>query len=257
MERINSLERASSLHAAAFAAASPFAHVVIDNFLPVALANAVAAEIPETVDARGCAPGSQFCFRPPKSGKSHESFKSAIASEKTMGNATRAAFRLLRSPRYVRFVQSLTGLTGLFPDPGYFGSGIHVTGPQGKLDVHADFNHLPGKRRTHRRVNTFVYLNHDWPAAYGGHLELWDRNMTACSQRILPTFNRFVAFLSTDFSHHGHPTPMPLPPARARRSLALYYYTKGDRPRSECLRGNCYSMHSTLWQETVGGTCPS
>lgn len=89
-----------------------------------------------------------------------------------------------------------------------------------------------------RRVNTFIYMNHDWPEEYGGHLELWGRDMASCYQRVLPKFGRFVVFSSTDFSYHGHPKPLSAPPGRVRRSLALYYYTNG-RPKNECVNDFC------------------
>merc|ERR1712046_357776 len=77
----------------------------------------------------------------------------------------------------------------------------------------------PTRVRLHRRVNVFVYLNHAWSDVYGGHLELWSRNLSQCEQRILPTMGRFVAFSSTDFSFHGHPAPLRLPSGRMRRSV--------------------------------------
>ena len=36
---------------------------------------------------------------------------------------------------------------------------------------------------------------------FGGHLELWDRNVERCVQRLLPVFNRMVVFSTTDFSY--------------------------------------------------------
>ena len=116
--------------------------------------------------------------------------------------------------------------------------------------MHADFNRYD-QFNIDRRVNTFVYMNDDWPEEYGGHLELWSTDMKSCYQRILPTFGRFVVFSSTDFSYHGHPQKLAVPEGRARRSLALYYYTNG-RPDAECLNGKCDGGHSTLFQTPVG-----
>ena len=76
--------------------------------------------------------------------------------------------------------------------------------------------------------------------------------MSTCVRRIAPTFGRFVVFSSTDFSFHGHPAPMPLPPNRMRRSLAFYYYTEGDRPVAECEAGDCASFHDARWQDPIG-----
>src|SRR5262249_50245580 len=35
---------------------------------------------------------------------------------------------------------------------------------------------------------------------YGGHLELWDREMKKCVKRVLPIKNRMVIFSTSDFS---------------------------------------------------------
>ena len=77
-----------------------------------------------------------------------------------------------------------------------------------------------------------IYLNKDWEESYGGHLELWDKEMTKSLHRILPIFNRMVVFTTTDFAYHGHPEVLKCPEGQSRKSLALFYYTNG-RPASE------------------------
>ena len=88
--------------------------------------------------------------------------------------------------------------------------------------------------------------NPDWQPAWGGDLELWDREMRGCAQRIAPVANRCVVFSTTRDSYHGMPDPLRCPDGVTRRSLALYYYSNG-RPESE--RG---PDHSTLWQARPG-----
>ena len=199
-------------------------------------------ELPQEVDPHGCALAAppdgvktslsdQRCFHATRLA-SREFRKSMINNEALMGNQTRLLFATMRSPRFVRFLEKMSGIDGLVPDPAYEGSGIHITTRGGHLQVHSDFNHLGADLKWHRRLNIFVFLNHDWEDAYGGHLELWDRNLTRCAQRVLPTMNRFVAFSSTDFSYHGHPVPLAAPPGRMRRSVAMYYYTRSAPSRS-------------------------
>ena len=90
-----------------------------------------------------------------------------------------------------------------------------------------------------------------WPDSYGGHLELWGRDMKSCYQKILPVMGRFVVFSSTDFTYHGHPQPQTSPKDRLRRSIALYYFTNG-RPAKECLDGDCAGNdHSTLFKKPI------
>jgi hypothetical protein len=91
-----------------------------------------------------------------------------------------------------------------------------------------------------------VYLNKDWKEEYGGHFELWNRDMSCAEQKILPLFNRCAIFSTTSYSYHGHPNPLTCPPDRTRKSIATYYYSNG-RPEEEVS-----DAHSTLFQHRPG-----
>jgi Rps23 Pro-64 3,4-dihydroxylase Tpa1-like proline 4-hydroxylase len=142
------------------------------------------------------------------------------------------------------FLEQLTGIDGLIPDPYFGGGGLHQIEEGGFLKIHADFNVHP-KLKLDRRLNMLIYLNHDWRDEYGGHLELWDSSMHQCRQRILPAFNRTVIFSTTDASFHGHPHPLTPPPGRTRKSVSLYYYTTG-RPADERS-----APHDTIFREPL------
>eukprot|EP00600_Ochromonadales_sp_CCMP1393_P004615 CAMPEP_0174971086 /NCGR_PEP_ID=MMETSP0004_2-20121128/9780_1 /TAXON_ID=420556 /ORGANISM="Ochromonas sp., Strain CCMP1393" /LENGTH=297 /DNA_ID=CAMNT_0016220963 /DNA_START=13 /DNA_END=906 /DNA_ORIENTATION=- len=224
--------------------AQPFPHIFIDDIFPTELLEAIASEIPEVPDGEGCLQslGGIRCIQ-----MSNAKNKSTLAVENDMKPVTRMMFGFLKSHIWLTFLESLSGIGNLISDPGFTGSGIHVTTSGGNLRVHADFNNYP-QYKLQRRVNTFVYLNNNWQDEWGGHLELWNRELTECPVRLAPAFGRFVVFSTTDFSYHGHPEPLKTPPNRARRSLALYYYTNGGRPKSECVKGHCGYTHSTLYQ---------
>jgi hypothetical protein len=107
--------------------------------------------------------------------------------------------------------------------------------------VHADFN----RHRDFgldRRLNLLLYLNKDWREEYGGHLQLWDRDVTRCEAKVLPIFNRMMVFGTTDFTFHGHPDPLQCPEGMTRKSLALYYFSNG-RPAEEIT-----GEHSTIFR---------
>ena len=233
-----------------YAAAHPYPHAMIDGILPDSVLKAVAYEQKEDEKPRsGCHPKAPFCI--PHNIGIHR--RSGIDREFLMGPHTIAVFRALKSQTYLTFLEKLSGIRGLIAPDHYGGAGVHFAASGARLNVHADFNMVQG---LHRRVNTFVYFNPDWQEQWGGHLELWDRNMTACAQRVLPSWNRYVVFSSTDFSYHGHPVPMgSLPKGRMRRALVLYYYTK-DRPPAECrVAATCNTPHDTLWiQRPLGST---
>ncbi len=85
--------------------------------------------------------------------------------------------------------------------------------------------------RADRRLNVILYLNQDWPDEYGGHLELWDADMTHAVQRVAPVANRMVVFATSQTSYHGHPDLLAAPEGTFRRSLAWYFYTTPTEER--------------------------
>ena len=105
------------------------------------------------------------------------------------------------------------------------GGGVHVAMRGDFLKVHADHNwHY--KLYTHRRVNALLYLSQkDWSEDWGGHLEMWDEDMTGPQSSIAPFFNRLVVFETTDKTNHGRPNPLECPEGVFRKALNLYYYT--------------------------------
>jgi hypothetical protein len=162
------------------------------------------------------------------------------AHEKKLGNYSRldalaepvrGFLVALNSPGMLAFLEALTGIDGLIPDPYFGGGALHQIVRGGFLDVHADFNWHP-KLRLDRRLNMLIYLNRGWQPEWGGALELWDRGMQGPVASILPVFNRTVVFTTTDSSFHGHPRPLSCPDGVTRKSVSLYYYSNG-RPDSE------------------------
>ena len=122
----------------------------------------------------------------------------------------------------------------------------------GVLKVHTDFNRHPNLSLD-RRINVLIYLNKNWKEEYGGHLELWDKDMTKCIKKIAPTFNTMVIFSTTDFSNHGHPDPLNCPNERSRKSIALYYFSSG-RPEHEII--NKHKKNRTYFKNR-GWSSPS
>jgi hypothetical protein len=199
--------------------ARPFPHVVIEDFLPLEALRAVLAEFPrpDQVD--------WIAFNNPAEKKL------ATRAEAQMGAWTRFLLYQFNSSIFLSFLESLTGIRGLIPDPHFWGGGLHQIERGGFLKIHADFTRHP-ILPLDRRLNLLLYLNEDWPEEYGGQLELWDRGMIKCEARILPVFNRCVIFSTTAFSFHGHPDPVACPAWQTRKSIALYYFSNG-RPEEE------------------------
>ncbi len=213
---------------AAYASADPFPHAVLDDFFPEALVES----------ARRSA--ADPCIRW-QSKDVDTSRKSWCSDECAMPWALQVLLFKLNSRPFLRFLEELSGIRGLIPDPYLEGGGLHRIERGGFLGIHADFNVLE-RLRLDRRLNLLLYLNEDWQSEWGGALELWDADMRTCVRRVVPSLGRMVVFSTTDVSFHGHPHPLACPPERARISIALYYYTAGrpERERSE--------PHSTLYK---------
>jgi len=212
----------------------PFPHIVVDNLFPNEVLDAVLGEYPAPEDDI-----EWQRFNAPTE------IKLALADTAQMGPCTRHLLNELNGQVFIEFLEAVTGIAGLIPDPHLWGGGLHQIRRGGYLKVHADFNRHK-RLKLDRRLNALIYLNKNWPESYKGHLELWDKSMTACSKRVLPVYNRMVVFATTDFSYHGHPDALECPTNRARRSLALYYYSNG-RPAEEIAPD-----HTTLFQHRPG-----
>ncbi len=214
----------------AYRTAEPFPHIVIDNFFDdTGILDKVLEEFPGKDQINW----TRF--------NDYHEIKLASKREDQLGPFTRHLIYHLNSSFFINFLEELTGIKGLIPDPHLEGGGLHQILRGGKLGIHADFNrHV--KLNLDRRLNLIIYLNKDWQEEYGGHIELWDRAMKRWVKKILPIFNRAVIFNTTDFAFHGHPEPLTCPEDRSRKSLALYYYSNG-RPEEE-LSG----AHSTLYK---------
>ena len=195
-----------------YARAKPFPHVVLDGLIPDAILDEVVREAPTADKRAGWVEWDDV-----------NSVKRGLREDWAMGPTTRLLLGQFNSAAFLNFLEQLTGITGLVPDPHLYGGGIHTIESGGYLRIHADFNHHP-RLKLLRRINALLYLNRDWDDEWGGHLELWDQNLSS-SEAIAPVFNRLVIFSITDTAYHGHPNPLETPPGIARRSLALYYYT--------------------------------
>jgi Rps23 Pro-64 3,4-dihydroxylase Tpa1-like proline 4-hydroxylase len=219
--------------AAEYRTNQPFPNIYFDDFLPSEVVNAALREFPQPHQL----PWGEFSDR--------NQVKLAFDTAEKLPRTIRDILYFFNSPAMLEFLQELTGIRGLIPDPYFVGGGLHQIKPGGFLEVHADFNRH-NKLQLDRRLNLLLYLNQDWKEEFGGHFELWKPDMTGPVRKILPVFNRCAIFSTTSTSYHGHPIPLTCPPDRTRKSIAIYYYSNG-RPEEEVK-----SEHDTLFQRREG-----
>ena len=226
------LQDFAATHRESFLNAEPFHHVVIDDFLPKEIADKLADEFPsiDQIDWTLWGAGDT------KQTKNKNIEKVGTSDETKFGPFTRHVMLQFNSHIFLKFLESLTQIRDLVPDPSFNGCGLHSTGRGGRLMIHTDTNRHPIQGRMHQRLNMIYFLNRDWKEEYGGHFELWDRKVTRCVKKVLPVFNRFLVFDTGRYSFHGHATPLTCPPDRRRNSLAVYYYVL-DRETDENYKG--------------------
>ncbi|MET0335145.1 MAG: 2OG-Fe(II) oxygenase [Rhizobacter sp.] len=193
--------------------AEPFPHIVMENFLPEEVIRMAQSHFPERELK------SDTVFEMGYAGL----HKRQILPADCDGQA-RMLFDFFNSQPMLSFLEGISSIDGLIPDPYFVGGGYHETTAGGKLGVHADFR-INEKLHLERRMNVIIYLNENWQDEYGGALELWDRKMTGKCHSVMPVFNRCVIFNTDADSYHGHPDPLTCPEGVSRRSIALYYYT--------------------------------
>ena len=225
--------RAAETRAALYQQAEPVPHTAMDNLLNPLLLQKVAKAFP------GGAEPVWYRYDNPLEKK--------LATNKLLElpEIFTDVFGQLNSSVFIRFLERLTGIRNLIPDPHLNGGGLHMIETGGLLSIHADYNYHPDTKLD-RRLNVLIYLNEDWQESYNGHFELWDKTMTQPVARYAPLFNRMVVFTVGDTAFHGHPDPLQCPENISRKSLAVYYYTYG-RPTDEVT-----PPHSTLYQARPG-----
>ena len=148
-----------------------------------------------------------------------------------MGPHTQDVIATLSAPKFITWLEKVTGIAAIIPDPDLDGGGLHKIERGGFLNVHVDFLAHTTHRNWSRQLNLLLYLNRSWEESYGGALELWDAKMENKVQVIAPLFNRCVIFHTAAGSYHGHPTPLNCPEDRSRKSLALYYFRDEGTPQ--------------------------
>jgi len=198
-------------HAGEFASAAPFPNLAIDGLVPAEVLRQVLGEVPAADDERW------FSRENPKSHAKQE-----IQNDWELGPTTRHLLDQFNSAVVVEFLERLSGIEGLIPDPHHDGGGLQQIGAGGFLKIHTD---VPFHRawKLDRQINVLLYLNEDWDESWGGEFELWTDDMSS-HETVAPLFNRMMIF-ATRGAKHGHPDPLRCPEGSFRRALVLHYYT--------------------------------
>jgi hypothetical protein len=211
-----------------FAAATPFPHVVLHDVIRT-----------DGMDLAGSFPDLSWPGWGDVGQEAWQRGKRSCADIAVLPPEQASALRELNEPTFLRFLEDVTGIQSLLPDPYLEGGGLHCTTPGGTLSVHTDFHWHPALQ-LFRRLNVLIYLNRDWSEGDGGELQMWSKGASEPSRSVAPTFGTCVIFQTDDDSPHG---VAPIAEgSQPRKSIATYYYTSAEAGR---FSGDAH----THWQE--------
>ncbi len=229
---VDTARAAAAPFAEEYQSGEPYHHICIDNFLPEAVLRKVQSDLISLQEDQDSA-----SFQ-----RAQENLKTQYNPER-LPTYSRELFHAFNSRPFLLFLEEMTGIKGLIPDPYYIGAGVHRVSNGGHLDIHADFN-LHKQMSVERRLNVLIYLNDDWREEWGGSFEIWENDMSAKVKSFVPTFNRMCCFSTGSNTFHGNPEKVNHPDGEPRQSIALYYYTATwDPTRKE---------HSTIFKPRPG-----
>src|SRR5580658_8083573 len=139
-EYLRKLEALAKEKAEEYRNNKPFPHIYFDNFLPPEAAEAALRDFPEPKQLVW----SEF--------NNPNEKKLAFDVVEKLPPAVRDVLYFLNSRPMTEFLEVLTGIEGVIPDPYFVGGGLHQIKRGGKLGVHADFN-FHKKLKLDRRIN--------------------------------------------------------------------------------------------------------
>ena len=197
-----------------FVNAKPFPHIVFENFLDSDLVTELQDNFPDYDD------DIAWHIRDTENIK-----KRYQSDDAKLPKILRLILREFNSKQFLLFLEALTGIEYLIPDPYFINGGAHMSKKGDYLGVHVDFNwnHMI---QAHRRVNVLLYLTESWQEEWNGALELWEPDGKKPIKMVYPKFNQLVVFQTSGKSYHGHPVPLNTPDGVYRSALNLYYYSR-------------------------------
>lgn len=138
----------------------------------------------------------------------------------------------LHSSEFLRWLEDLTGVDKLLPDPHLVGAGYMKSFRGDTLQVHTDFNWVE-ETHLHRAVSIIIYFNKDWQESWGGNLNFYDFDNDKLLSSVKPDWGNMLVWTYHNLVYHGYPDPMTCPDGESRKGIRLFYYKSKSKPDSE------------------------
>jgi len=130
----------------------------------------------------------------------------------------------LSSTQFIYWLEALTGVQKLIPDPHLVGAGYMKSFNGDTLQVHTDFNWVE-EVALNRAVSIIIYLNRDWQEEWGGSLNFYDTKRKNIYSSIAPADGNMLIWTYKNLVYHGYPDPLECPDNECRRGIRLFYLT--------------------------------
>jgi len=133
------------------------------------------------------------------------------------------------SGEFVHWLEGITGLEKLIPDPHLIGAGLMRCGPGNSLKLHTDFN-WNEQLQLNRSLSMILYVSREWEDEWEGGLEFWSFDRKELLHKIHAKPNRLLLWNYDENLVHGHPNPIACPESASRDGLRLFYFHSNAKP---------------------------
>jgi hypothetical protein len=140
----------------------------------------------------------------------------------------------MHSSEVIRWLETVTGIAGLIPDPHITGAGYSKSYQGDTLKIHNDFN-WNNDLKLHRAISIILYITPDWDPAWGGALDFYDSNREQIVTSVDCIFNRLLIWQYHSRNFHGYTSPLNCPDGLTRNTMRLFYYTSNSTYNAEDL----------------------
>jgi hypothetical protein len=130
----------------------------------------------------------------------------------------------LNSTQFIKWLEQLTGVQKLIPDPHLIGAGYMKSFKGDTLQVHTDFNWVE-EVALNRAVSVIIYFNRGWQEQWGGSLNFYDTKRDKIYSSVAPASGNMLVWTYKNLVYHGYPDPIDCPLNESRRGIRLFYLT--------------------------------
>ncbi len=185
------------------------AYFVIDDLLPVSMAEAIYQNFPEAHNT--------------KLKKNLRERKYVAYQMNQYAPLLEEVIYAFQDERVVQRISEICELKDLEADEHLYAGGLSLMGHGHFLNPHLDNSHDKDRERW-RVLNLLYYVSPNWNDSFGGQLELWPQGVAGRPQPISNRFNRLVVMATHRGSWHSVRQITTVEPLRC--CVSNYYFSK-------------------------------